>query len=254
MSFMELPEKFSPEINAFGCWLKIPSPVTAEMASLSGFDYVCIDMQHGFSDRSDLLPMLQAIQPHSSKALVRVTSNDPSIIGWVLDAGATGVIVPLVNSAEEAEVAVKACFYPPTGNRSMGPTRALKVFGEEYVENMEGSVQCLPMIETFDALENLDSILSVEGVDAIYVGPSDLSVNLGLPKGNNDGNRKFDEALEMIVSSCQRHGVVPGIHANSSLAAIRKEQGFRVLTVVEDDGAMNTELQKVFKEVKSLKS
>ena len=129
----------------------------------------------------------------------------------------------------------------------MGPTRALKVFGEEYVENMESSVQCLPMIETFDALENLDSILSVEGVDAIYVGPSDLSVNLGLPKGNNDGNRKFDEALERIVSSCEKHGVVPGIHANSSLAATRQEQGFRVLTVVEDDGAMDTEFQRVFK-------
>ena len=84
------------------------------------------------------------------------------------------------------------------------------------------------------------------------MGPSDLSVNLGLPKGNNDGNRKFDEALELIVSSCQRHGVVPGIHANSSLAAIRKEQGFRVLTVVEDDGAMNTELQKVFKKLSPL--
>ena len=251
MSFMDLPKKFATENTSYGCWLKVPSSITAELAAISGFDYVCVDMQHGFSDRNDLLPMLQAIQPHSPKALVRVPCNEPSIIGWVLDAGATGVIVPLINSAEEAEAAVRACLYPPKGNRSMGPTRALRVFGEKYVEEMENSVQCLPMIETLDALENLDSILSVEGVDAIYVGPSDLSVNLGLPKGNNDGDPKFDEALERIVSSCEKHNVTPGIHANSSLAATREQQGFRILTVVEDDGAMGTEFQRVFRKFKS---
>ena len=251
MGFMKLPEKFTSDDTAFGCWLKVPSSVTAEVAALSGFDYVCIDMQHGFSDRNDLIPMLQAIQPHSPRAIVRVPSNEPSVIGWARDAGATGVIVPLVNSAEEAEKAVKACLYPSKGNRSMGPTRAERVFGEEYVQGVENSIQCLPMIETLDALNNLESILSVDGVDSIYVGPSDLSVNLGLPKGNNDGNPKFDEALEMIVSSCEKYNVVPGIHANSSLADIRQQQGFRILTVVEDDGAMSTGFGEVFNQMKS---
>ena len=251
MGFMKLPEKFTSDDTAFGCWLKVPSSVTAEVAALSGFDYVCIDMQHGFSDRNDLIPMLQAVQPHSPRAIVRVPSNEPSVIGWALDAGATGVIVPLVNSAEEAEKAVKACLYPSKGNRSMGPTRAERVFGEEYVQGVGDSIQCLPMIETLDALNNLESILSVDGVDSIYVGPSDLSVNLGLPKGNNDGNPKFDEALEKILSSCEKHGVVPGIHANSSLADIRQQQGFRILTVVEDDGAMSTGFREVFNQVKS---
>jgi len=251
MGFMKLPEKFASDSTSFGCWLKVPSSVTAEIAALSGFDYVCIDMQHGFSDRNDLIPMLQAVQPHSPRAIVRVPSNEPSVIGWALDAGATGVIVPLVNSAEEAEKAVRACLYPSRGNRSMGPTRAERVFGEEYVQGVGDSIQCLPMIETLDALNNLESILSVDGVDSIYVGPSDLSVNLGLPKGNNDGNPKFDEALEKILSSCEKHGVVPGIHANSSLADIRQQQGFRILTVVEDDGAMSTGFREVFNQVKS---
>ena len=251
MGFMKLPEKFTSDSTSFGCWLKVPSSVTAEIAALSGFDYVCIDMQHGFSDRNDLIPMLQAVQPHSPRAIVRVPSNEPSVIGWALDAGATGVIVPLVNSAEEAEKAVRACLYPSRGNRSMGPTRAERVFGEEYVQGVGDSIQCLPMIETLDALNNLESILSVDGVDSIYVGPSDLSVNLGLPKGNNDGNPKFDEALEKILSSCEKHGVVPGIHANSSLADIRQQQGFRILTVVEDDGAMSTGFREVFNQVKS---
>ena len=161
------------------------------------------------------------------------------------------MIVPLVNSAAEAEKAVRACLYPSKGNRSMGPTRAERVFGEQYVKEVEKSIQCLPMIETLDALNNLESILSVDGVDSIYVGPSDLSVNLGLPKGNNDGNPKFDEALERIVSSCQKHNVVPGIHANSSLANIRRQQGFRILTVVEDDGAMSTGFREVFNQMKS---
>ena len=248
---MKLPEKFTSDDTAFGCWLKVPSSVTAEVAALSGFDYVCIDMQHGFSARKDLIPMLPAIPTHAPRAIVRVPSNEPSVIGWALDAGATGVIVPLVNSAEEAEKAVKACLYPSKGNRSMGPTRAERVFGEEYVQGVENSIQCLPMIETLDALNNLESILSVDGVDSIYVGPSDLSVNLGLPKGNNDGNPKFDEALEMIVSSCEKYNVVPGIHANSSLADIRQQQGFRILTVVEDDGAMSTGFGEVFNQMKS---
>ena len=251
MGFMKLPEKFASDSTSFGCWLKVPSSATAEIAALSGFDYVCIDMQHGFSDRNDLIPMLQAVQPHSPRAIVRVPSNEPSVIGWALDAGATGVIVPLVNSAEEAEKAVRACLYPSRGNRSMGPTRAERVFGEEYVQGVGDSIQCLPMIESLDALNNLESILSVDGVDSIYVGPSDLSVNLGLPKGNNDGNPKFDEALEKILSSCEKHGVVPGIHANSSLADIRQQQGFRILTVVEDDGAMSTGFREVFNQVKS---
>ena len=115
MGFMKLPEKFASDSTSFGCWLKVPSSVTAEIAALSGFDYVCIDMQHGFSDRNDLIPMLQAVQPHSPRAIVRVPSNEPSVIGWALDAGATGVIVPLVNSAEEAEKAVRACLYPSRG-------------------------------------------------------------------------------------------------------------------------------------------
>ncbi|MDP6162468.1 MAG: aldolase/citrate lyase family protein [Acidimicrobiales bacterium] len=251
MGFMKLPEKFNSDNTAFGCWLKVPSSVSAEIAALSGFDYVCIDMQHGFSDRNDLIPMLQAIQPHSPRAIVRVPSNEPSVIGWALDAGATGVIVPLVNSAEEAEKAVMACFYPSKGNRSMGPTRAERVFGEEYAQGVKDSIQCLPMIETLDALNNLESILSVDGVDSIYVGPSDLSVNLGLPKGNNDGNPKFDEALERIVNSCEEYNVVPGIHANSSLVETRQKQGFRVLTVVEDDGAMSAGFREVFNQIRS---
>jgi 4-hydroxy-2-oxoheptanedioate aldolase len=218
--------------------LKLPSTVTAEAASLLRFDYLCIDMQHGLIDRNDLLPLLQATHPHTQRTLVRVSANDPSTIGWCLDAGATGVIVPMVDSATEAEAAVSACRYPPVGRRSMGPTRASLVYGSDYVAEAESVVQCIPMIETTAALDSLDEILSVVGVDIIYVGPSDLSMNLELGPGNHDGDPAFDDALTMIVDACERHGVMPGIHANASLAPRRLDQGFKMVSVAEDLGGM----------------
>ena len=195
MEMMEVPGRFGSDTSYLGCWLRVPSPTTAEIAARAGFDYVCVDMQHGLADRNDLLAMLQAIQPHSQRTLVRVPANDFSVIGWALDMGATGVIVPLVNSASDAEAAVRATRYPPDGDRSMGPTRALRIFGTACVEQAGTAIQCIPMIETRTALDNLNEILTVPGVDLVYVGPSDLSVNLGLGPGNNDGKPAFDEAL-----------------------------------------------------------
>ena len=235
---MELPEPFDSDTPYLGCWLRVPSPTTAEIAARAGFDYVCVDMQHGLADRSNLLTMLQAIQPHSRRTLVRVPANEFSVIGWALDMGATGVIVPLINSAADAEAAVRATRYPPGGDRSMGPTRAIRIFGDACMKQAGTAIQCIPMIETRTALDNLNEILAVPGVDLVYVGPSDLSVSLGLGPGNNDGEPAFDEALDTILDACRHHGVVPGIHSNASLANRRLEAGFRVLTVVEDDTAM----------------
>ena len=129
----------------------------------------------------------------------------------------------------------------------MGPTRAIRIFGEACVEQTGTAIQCIPMIETCTALENLDDILAVPGVDVIYVGPSDLSVNLGLGRGNNDGAPAFDDALSAILESCKRHGVVPGIHSNAALAKQRTEAGFRVVTVAEDDTAMLTGFETVLR-------
>ena len=234
-----------------GCWLKLPSPVTAEAASLLGFDYLCIDMQHGLVDRNDLLALLQATHPHTRRTLVRVSANDPSTIGWCLDAGATGVIVPLVNSAAEAEAAVRSCQYPPVGLRSTGPTRASLVYGSDYVTEAESFVQCIPMIETTTALESLDEILSVAGVNIVYVGPSDLSMNLGLGPGDHDGEEAFDEVLSMIVDACERHGVMPGIHANAALAPRRLDQGFTMVTVAEDLGGMREAMSGTLESVRN---
>ena len=239
MASERIPATLESGSRYLGCWLKLPSTVTAEAASLLGFDYLCIDMQHGLISPHDLVPILQATQPAMQRMIVRVPGNDPAIIGWCLDAGATAVVVPLVNSADEADAAVRACRYPPAGHRSTGPTRAAMVHGQDYVATAASFVQCIPMVETPSALESIDEILAVPGVNVIYVGPSDLSMGLGLGPGNHDGEPKFDEALVRIVDACKRFGMVPGIHADAALAPRRLDQGFEMVTVADDLGAMS---------------
>jgi 4-hydroxy-2-oxoheptanedioate aldolase len=221
-----------------GAWLSIPSSVSAEVVARAGFDYVCVDMQHGLVDYRDCVAMLQAINLGASAPVVRVPWNEPGIIGKVLDAGAMSVIVPMVNSPTEARAAVAACRYAPTGARSFGPLRAFMQEGGSYYASANAEVACIPMIETKQALENIDAILGVPGIDAVYVGPADLSITLGLPPGNNDDRPEFVAALSRIVGACSARGIVPGIHASAALAARRREMGFRMITVSADQQAL----------------
>ena len=221
----------------FGAWLSIPDGHAAETMAQIGFDYVCVDMQHGVIDYQAAVGMLRAIGTGDSMPFVRVPWNEPGIIGKVLDAGAYGVIVPMVNSRAEAEAAVAACRYAPEGRRSYGPNRVTYYAGANYYDHANESIACIPMIETTTAIESLDDILSVPGVDAIYVGPADLSITLGLPP-SVDNSGTFVEALDRIVAGCKAHGVVPGIHANAQLAATRVASGFRMITIASDVGGM----------------
>ncbi len=221
-----------------GGWLAIPSPVSAEAVARAGFDYVCIDSQHGGVESSDALPMIQAILLGGASPIVRVPWNEPGIIGKMLDAGAHGVIVPMVNSVAEAEAVVRACRYSPDGARSFGPGLVAPRVDGSYVEWAKDNVAVIPMIETTQAIAALDDILAVDGIDAIYVGPADLSLTLGLPPGNNDDEASFADALTTIVSACQRAGVVAGIHSSGSLTPRRLAAGFRMVTVTTDTVAM----------------
>lgn len=230
--------------TAHGCWLSLPGPHTAEAVARTGFDYACIDMQHGMSDYSDALSMLQVLERGPATSVVRVPWNEPGIIGRMLDAGALGVIVPMVNSVAEAEAATRACRYPPRGARSYGPIRAGIQYGPDYYGGANDRVICIPMIETVQAVEALDDILAVPGVDAIYVGPADLSLSLGLEPRNNDEHQSFTEAIEHIAATAAAAGVIPGIHANAALAPTRREQGYRMITVGADNLALRTGLAR----------
>lgn len=225
--------------QTIGGWLSIGNAYTAEAMAHVGFDWLCIDMQHGVIDYEDLKVMLPAISTTATTPFVRVPWNDPPIIMKVLDAGAYGVIVPLVNNREEAERAVAACRYPPDGIRSFGPIRAALYGGRGYVQGANDELACIVMIETREALDNLDEILSTPGVDAAYIGPSDLAYALGLPPVGDNDDPKHVETVAMIARKCREHGIAAGIHT-SSLAYTQRylEAGFNFVTLGSDGGFM----------------
>lgn len=223
--------------TALGAWLSIPNTWVAEAVSRQGFDYVCIDLQHGMIDYSDASELILAIHAGGSLPLARVPSRDAADVGRLLDAGARGVIVPLVESVADVEAAVRACRYPPVGRRSYGPNRAALHGGPDYFDGANEDVLCIPMIETREALDDLERLLAVPGIDAVYVGPNDLSLALGLRPGA-DNPDPYQSAYRRIAAACAHAGVVAGIHANADLAAKHAGSGYRMITVSADASAL----------------
>jgi 4-hydroxy-2-oxoheptanedioate aldolase len=221
--------------TAFGLWMTVPGAVGAEIFAGAGVDYVCVDQQHGVIDYDSMVPMFQAIRAEGTAAITRVLSNDPFLIMKALDAGAWGVIVPLVNDAEDAARAVSACRYPPRGIRSYGPVRAARVIGSRDPEELGGEVLCLVMVETREALERVEEITSTPGVDGVYIGPSDLALSLGLPPTLDVTEDAHIQAVNMIREACHRNGIAAGIHAPSGeWARKHAEAGFDIVTVATD--------------------
>jgi 4-hydroxy-2-oxoheptanedioate aldolase len=229
-----LREAWAQDRPALGAWLTIASGFSAEIMAHAGFDWVCVDMQHGVIDYQQMVVMLQAVSSTPVTPLVRVPWNEPGIIGKTLDAGARGVIIPMVNTREEAERAVWACRYAPAGGRSYGPLRANYSAGFDYFDHANDDVICIVMIETRDAVGRIDEILSVPGIDAVYIGPADLSITLGLPPAPDHDEAIFSDAIARILDGCHAHGVVPGIAGNQKTAPKRVEQGFRLVEVASD--------------------
>ncbi len=233
-----LREAWAEDRPTYGGWLTIPSGFSAEIMAHAGFDWVCVDTQHGVIDYQQMVGMLQAVSSTDVTPLVRVPWNEPGIIGKSLDAGARGVIIPMVNSVAEAQHAVRACRYAPAGARSYGPLRATYYSGPDYYQHANDDVLCIVMIETKEAVERVDDILSVPGIDAVYIGPADLSITLGLPPAPAQEADVFNDALAKVVASCRAHGVVPGIAGNRTTAPIRVAQGFRLVEAASDSGVL----------------
>ena len=237
----KLNEKWEAGQPTLGLWSTLGSPLATEILSRAGFDYVCIDNQHGTNDYASTLAQLQAVDCGGTPAIVRVPWNEQGIIGKMLDAGADGIIIPMVNSAYEAEAAVRSCRYAPQGSRSVGPVRAA-VRIPDYLAIANAHVACIPMIETAEAINNIDDILAVPGIDAAYVGPADLAVSLGFAPGSAENEPAFINALDAVVTACGRHGVVPGIHSTTAMTAQRLKIGFRMITVTSDAVAIRSGL------------
>jgi 4-hydroxy-2-oxoheptanedioate aldolase len=229
-----LRERWAGDEVLLGGWLTIPDGFGAQIMAHSGFDWLCVDLQHGLADHRDALAMIHAISAAGAAPIVRVPSLDDGAIGRALDGGARGVIVPMVNTRAAAEDAVAACRYAPAGRRSFGPTKARYQLGVDYYTRADDDVLCIVMVETTEALGNLDAIAGTTGVDAIFVGPSDLSISLGLPPGLDNDAAPFTMAIDSILSACRHHRVAPGIYADAATAPVRARQGFRMIAVAND--------------------
>jgi 4-hydroxy-2-oxoheptanedioate aldolase len=224
----------------FGMWAGIPTSLTAELAAAAGYDYVCVDLQHGCSDEATMISMFQATQAAGAAPLARLAWNEPWLIMRALDLGAVGVILPLIDNAAEAAKAVAACRYPPAGNRSYGPIRAELVAGSASLDDLGGGALCFAMIETRDGLENLDEIAATPGLDGLYIGPSDLSIALGLPPRGvavdpGEDRKPLGDAIDRVLVACEANGLIPGMHCAGGTAAERyARDGFRLITVGVD--------------------
>ena len=222
-----------------GGWLSIPNAYTAETMAQLGFDWLCVDLQHGVIDYADLREMLPAISTTETTPIVRVPWNEPYEIMKVLDLGAMGVIVPMVNNRREAEQAVQACRYPPKGFRSFGPIRAALYGGAGYAQEANDQIACIAMVETAEGLEKVDEIAATPGLDGVYIGPSDLALALGLRPVGDFGVAKHIEAIERIHRACRARSVAVGIHTTSVDATKQYlEAGFQFVTLGSDAGFM----------------
>ena len=220
---------------ALNGWLAIPNSFSAEVMANQGWDSVTVDMQHGLVDDAAMVTMLQAISTTSAVPIVRVPWLEPGALMKALDAGAYGVICPMINTREDAQKLVSFTHYAPRGTRSFGPVRASIYGGADYAQHANDTIVTFAMIETAQALDNLDDILSVEGLDAIYIGPSDLSLSLGCRPVFDDVDPKAAQAMDHILARALAHGVVAGVHnGRADVARARVAKGFRFVTLGSD--------------------
>jgi 4-hydroxy-2-oxoheptanedioate aldolase len=217
-------------------WLVIPSGFSAEVMAQCGFDAITVDLQHGVQDYHSMVQCFQAMQAHPVTPLARVTWNEPGNLGKMLDAGAMGLICPMINTRKDAEAFVSASKYPPRGTRSNGPVRA-GMYGPAsgYQSTANEETLCIPIIETKTAIENLDEILDVEGIAGVYVGPSDLCFSYGLPPELDVELPQILKIYDQLIEKCSRRNIFAGIHTASAAYAARAiGMGFRMASVMND--------------------
>jgi 4-hydroxy-2-oxoheptanedioate aldolase len=221
--------------SAVNGWLAIPNAFSAEIMARQGWDTLTVDLQHGVVDYQAMVGMLQAVSTTDTVPVVRVPWLEPGILMKALDAGAHALICPMVNSADDAARFVSWTNYPPRGTRSFGPVRALLVEGPDYPARANAHVVRFAMIETAQALEHLDDILAVEGLDAVYIGPSDLSLSLGCRPVFDDVDPPVAQAIDHVLARATAHGLKAGIHNGApEVALARVAKGFRFVTVGSD--------------------
>jgi 4-hydroxy-2-oxoheptanedioate aldolase len=236
---------------AINGWLAIPSSFSAEVMANQGWDTLTVDMQHGVIDYGQMVPMLQAISTTPTVPIVRVPWLEPGIIMKSLDAGAYGIICPMINSREDAQRLVSYTHYAPRGSRSVGPVRANLYGGSDYLSKANDTVVVFAMIETRQALDHLDDILSVEGLDAVYIGPSDLSMVLGCRPVFDDVDPPVAQAIAHILARAKAHGLRAAVHNGvPEVAKARAAMGFDLVTLSSDARILTNTSQQLLAAMK----
>ena len=251
----KLKELFKQGKAAINGWLEIPSSFSSEGMCHQGWDSLTIDMQHGAIDNSNILEMFQAISTTDVVPMARLSWNEPEHIMKALDFGAYGIICPMVSNRDQAEKFVQACMYPPKGNRSFGPTRGFMYGGNDYVDHANDEILKLAMIETKEALQELDKIMKTPGLDGIYIGPADLSLAIGEKPGfDKPEGHPTHERIINIIDQAKKNNLVAGIH-NATPEYARKmiDIGFQIVTVGSDRIFMSEGAKSIVTKLKKFK-
>jgi len=236
----KLKEIFKQGGSAINGWLQIPNSFTAELMANQNWDSLTLDMQHGVIDYSHAVSMLQAISTTDVVPLARVNWNEPGQIMKILDAGAYGIICPMVSNRKEAENFVQACMYPPRGYRSYGPIRGLVYGGPDYADEANNEILKFAMIETKESLDNLDEIMQTPGLDGIYIGPADLSLAIGeKPSFDKPEGNPVYEVIMKILEHAKKNKLIAGIqNAQPEYAHKMIKKGFQLVTIGTDQRFM----------------
>jgi len=236
-----------PAING---WIALPGILSAEIMARAGWDSITIDMQHGTADYADLLAILPVIGQTGTSPLVRVPWNRPEDIMRALDAGAMGIIAPMIETADDTRALVDACLYAPEGARSFGPVRARLAYGDDYFRDANANILPIAMIETRASLDNLEDILQVPGLGAIYIGPADLSLVHGLPPGFDRDEPEMLTLFDHILARAKANGIPACIHCGTPAYAKRMQaRGFLLTTIGSDARLMEAGVQAVICEM-----
>jgi len=235
----------------FNGWLHLPGGVSAEVMGHAGYDALTVDLQHGLIGDGGLVSSLQAIAATPAAALVRVPWLHSPDLMRALDAGAAGIICPMIDTPEQAAALVQACRYAPIGLRSFGPTRARLAYGDGYADTADTQTLLFAMIETKTALGNLEAILDTPGLSGVYVGPGDLSLSLTGRASLDFRQAEVRDAVARIAAEAQRHQLIPGIFTQGGeLARTALEMGYRFVTAGSDFALLSGAAQQVVAELR----
>ena len=221
MSHVDLRQRLKRPQPFLFAWASMPGAVYAEELARLAFEGVCLDMQHGVIAFSDLAVMAPAIAGRGKPVIVRTLWNDSGLVGQALDAGADVVIAPMVDTRADAERLVKASKYPPLGSRSWGgyaASRASSMTAAEYLTKANDLTMVMAMIETRQALDNLEAIASTPGLDGLFVGPNDLAISLSNGSRSDPLGKQAQDAMRTVVAACAKHDLVPGVFGGSVVA------------------------------------